>query len=84
MRSAFEGGDRSKARDQRDVAMRQAQELQKRDQVFEKGVKPLLDENQQKRYETWKNDRQKNAHERWRGEHPDSSRDAVPQAQPDR
>jgi hypothetical protein len=84
MRSAFQSGDRSRAGEQRDVAMRQAQDLQKRDQEFEKSVKPLLDQNQQKRYDTWKNDRQKNAHERWRGEHPDSSPDRVPQAQPDR
>jgi Spy/CpxP family protein refolding chaperone len=84
MRSAFQGGDRSKARDQRDLIMSQAQDLQKRDQEFEQSVKPLLNKDQQKRYDTWKNDRQKNAQERWRGEHPDSSPDAVPQAQPDR
>jgi hypothetical protein len=84
MRSAFQSGNRARAGEQRDVAMRQAQDLQKRDQEFEKSVKPLLDENQQKRYDTWKNDRQKNAHEHWRGERPDSSPDAVPQAQPDR
>jgi hypothetical protein len=84
MRSAFQGGDRSKAGEQRDIAMRQSQDLQKRDQEFEKSVRPLLDKDQQNRYDTWKNDRKKNAHERWRGEHPDSSPDAVPQAQPDR
>jgi hypothetical protein len=84
MRSAFQGGDRSTARDHRDLIMRQAQDLQTRDQDFEKSVKALLNKDQQKRYDTWKNARQKNAHGRWRGEHPGSSPDAVPQVQPDR
>jgi hypothetical protein len=60
IRSAFQSGDRSAARDRRDLVMHQADDLSKRDQQFEKDVRSLLNQDQQKRYDKWKDDRQKN------------------------
>jgi hypothetical protein len=67
--SAFQSGDRSAARDRRDLVMRQADDLSKRDQQFEKDIKSLLNKDQQKRYDKWKDDRQKNDQVHWRSEH---------------
>jgi hypothetical protein len=70
MRSELDRGDRDSARDRRDVLRRQSQDLSKRDQQFEKDVKGLLNKDQQKRYDKWKDDRQKNARTRWRHDRP--------------
>lgn len=69
MRSAFQNGDRSAARDRRDLVKRQSEDLSKQDQQFEKDLKGLLNKDQQKRYDKWKDDRMKNRQERWRSEH---------------
>jgi hypothetical protein len=70
MRSAFQSGDRSAARDRRDLVQRQSEDLSKKDQQFEKDLKGLLNKDQQKRYDKWKDDRLKNQQARWRSEHP--------------
>jgi hypothetical protein len=59
MRAAFESGDRSEARGRRDALERQAQELKKRDKEFEKVLKEDLTKDQQKRYDKWKDARDK-------------------------
>jgi hypothetical protein len=69
IRSAFQSGDRSAARDRRDLVRRQAEDLSKKDQQFEKDLKGLLNKDQQKRYDKWKDDRQKNQRAHWRSEH---------------
>jgi hypothetical protein len=66
MRSAFQQGDRSGARDRRDTIKQQAKSLSQRDQEFEKSLKALLSKDQQKRYAKWKDDQQRNERERWR------------------
>jgi hypothetical protein len=75
MRSAYEGGARSATRDRRDTVMRQSEDLARRDQEFEKSLKALLSNDQQKRYEQWKADRQKNERAKWRSEHRDRGRE---------
>jgi hypothetical protein len=82
--SAFQSGDRSAARDRRDLVMRQADELSKRDQQFEKDVKSLLNKDQQKRYDKWKDDRQKNEQAHWRSEHPRGGQHGATPDQQDR
>jgi hypothetical protein len=77
MRSAHEGGDRSAARDRRDTVMRQSQDLSRRDQEFEKSLKALLSSDQQKRYDQWKADRQKNERAKWRSERQDHKREGA-------
>jgi hypothetical protein len=59
MRAAFESGDRSEARGRRDALERQAQELKKKDKEFEKVLKEDLNKDQQKRYDKWKDARDK-------------------------
>jgi len=59
MRAAFESGDRSEARGRRDALERQAQELTKRDKEFEKVLKEDLTKDQRKRYDKWKDARDK-------------------------
>jgi Spy/CpxP family protein refolding chaperone len=61
MRTAFQSGDRSQARSQRDAFERQASELTKKDQAFEKVLKESLTKDQQKRYDQWKAARDKAA-----------------------
>ena len=59
MRAAFESGDRSEARSRHDALERQSQELTKRDKEFEKVLKEGLTKDQQKRYDKWKDARDK-------------------------
>ena len=59
MRAAFESGDRSEARGRRDALERQSQELARRDKEFEKVLKEGLTKDQQKRYDKWKDARDK-------------------------
>lgn len=82
--SAFQSGDRSAARDRRDLVMRQADDLSKRDQQFERDVKSLLNKDQQKRYDKWKDDRQKNEQAHWRSEHPRGGQQGARPDQQDR
>jgi hypothetical protein len=77
IRSAYESGDRSATRDRRDTVMRQSQDLSRRDQAFEKSLKALLSSDQQKRYDQWKADRQKNERAKWRSEHQDHGREGA-------
>lgn len=65
MRSAFESGDRSTAREQRDVIERESKELSKRDTDFDKGLKDILTKDQQKRYQKWKENRKKTERDQW-------------------
>ena len=59
MRAAFESGDRSEARGRRDALQSQAQGLKKKDKEFEKVLKEDLTKDQQKRYDKWKDARDK-------------------------
>lgn len=59
MRAAVESSDRSEARGRRDALERQAQELTKRDKEFEKVLKEDLTKDQRKRYDKWKDARDK-------------------------
>ena len=59
MRAAFESGDRSEARGRRDALQSQAQGLKKKDKEFEKALKEHLTKDQQKRYDKWKDARDK-------------------------
>jgi hypothetical protein len=59
MRAAFESGDRSEARGRRDALASQVQELKKKDKEFEKVLKEDLTKDQQKRYDKWKDARDK-------------------------
>jgi hypothetical protein len=59
LRAAFESGDRSEARSRRDGLERQSNELAKRDKAFEKMLKQDLSKDQQKRYDKWKESRQR-------------------------
>jgi hypothetical protein len=64
IRAAFESGDRSVIRERRSEVQRQWKDLSKRDKEFEGGLKDLLSKDQQKRYEKWKEAREKAARER--------------------
>jgi hypothetical protein len=66
VRSAFERGDRSAAREQRDIVERQSKDLADRDKTFDKGLKDILSKDQQKRYQKWKENREKEERDRWR------------------
>jgi hypothetical protein len=68
-RSAFQSGDRSAGSGRRDVVRRQSEDLSKKDQQFEKDLKGMLTKDQQKRYDQWKADRQKNQRAHWKSEH---------------
>ncbi len=59
MRAAFESGDRSAGRSRHDALERQAQELAKKDKEFEKVLKEGLTKDQRKRYDKWKDARDK-------------------------
>jgi alkanesulfonate monooxygenase SsuD/methylene tetrahydromethanopterin reductase-like flavin-dependent oxidoreductase (luciferase family) len=63
MRAAFESGDRSGARSRHDTLDRQAEELSKRDQEFEKALRQDLSKDQRKRYDKWKESRENAARE---------------------
>jgi hypothetical protein len=70
IRSAYQSGDRSAAGDRRDLVRRQSEDLSKKDRQFEKDLKGLLNKDQEKRYDKWKDDRQKNQQAHWRSAHP--------------
>ena len=74
IRSAYESGDRSATRDRRDTVMHLSQKLSRRDQEFEKSLKALLSSDQQKQYDQWNADRQKNERAKCRSEHQDHGR----------
>ena len=59
MRAAFESGDRSEARGRGDALERQSQDLAKKDKEFEKVLKEGLTKDQRKRYDKWKDARDK-------------------------
>jgi hypothetical protein len=64
IRAAFESGDRSAVRERRSELERQWKDLSKRDKEFEKALEDLLSKEQEKRYEKWKEAREKAARER--------------------
>ena len=66
MRTAFENGDRSAARDRRDVIQRQAKDLASRDKKFDDGLKDILSKDQQKSYQKYKDSQDKQQRDRWR------------------
>jgi heavy-metal resistance protein len=71
IRTAFESGDRSEARDRRNAVKQQAEALTKKDQQFEKTLRDGLPKDQQARYDTWKKareaaDRERHQHNRHR------------------
>jgi hypothetical protein len=72
IRTEFEQGDRAAARDRRGTVERQFKLLLEQDKDFEKGLKDLLSKDQQKRYQKLKQNREKEARERWRQDHPAS------------
>lgn len=74
MRAAFESGDRSAARDQRDRMDQQSKELSKQDEDFDKGLKDILTKDQQKRYQKWKDNREKADQEQWQQRRSSGSR----------
>jgi hypothetical protein len=59
MRADVQKGDRSAARDRRGTVGSQAADLTKRDNQFEKVLKQDLSKDQQKRYDKWKESREK-------------------------
>jgi hypothetical protein len=59
MRAGFESGNRSGARGGRDEAVRLSKELQQKDKDFETALEKDLSRDQQKRYEQWKESREK-------------------------
>lgn len=65
MRSAFQSGDRSEARTRHEAVEHQWKELSTRDQAFDKSLKGVLTKDQQKRYDKWKDDREKAARAQW-------------------
>jgi Spy/CpxP family protein refolding chaperone len=65
MRAAFESGDRSAARDQRDRMDQQSKELAKQDETFDNGLKDILSKDQQKQYKKWKDNRDKAERAQW-------------------
>jgi Spy/CpxP family protein refolding chaperone len=73
IRASFENGDRSAIREQRTTVERQWKELADQDKNFDKGLKDILSKDQQKRYQKWKDKREKAARDQWR-------RDRVPPA----
>jgi hypothetical protein len=70
MRTAFEQGDRAAARNQRGTIERQSKMLLDRDKDFEKGLKDLLSKDQQKRYQKLRQNREKEARDRWQQDQP--------------
>ena len=66
IRSAFQSRDRSAVRDRRDVVRRQSDDLAKRDQEFEKGLKDVLTKDQQTQYNDWKQRQAESNRSRWR------------------
>lgn len=68
MRSAFQSGDRSEAQQRRDAVQQQWKELSQRDKDFDKAAKDVLTKDQQKRYDKWKDNREKAARDQWRQE----------------
>jgi Spy/CpxP family protein refolding chaperone len=59
VRAAFQSGDRSAARERRSAIESQANDLSKQDKTFDNELKNILTKDQQKRYDTWKDNRDK-------------------------
>jgi hypothetical protein len=70
MRTALDRGDRAAARDRRGAVERRSKMLIDQDKEFEKGLKSLLSKDQQKRYQTLKQTREKDARDRWQRDGP--------------
>jgi hypothetical protein len=64
IRAAFESGDRSAVEGRRSEVQRQWKDLSKRDKEFDKALEDLLSKDQEKRYQKWKEAREKAARER--------------------
>jgi Spy/CpxP family protein refolding chaperone len=75
MRAAFESGDRSAARDQRDRMEQQSKELSKQDEAFDNGLKDILTKDQQKQYKKWKDNREKAERAQWSQRRSSGNRD---------
>jgi hypothetical protein len=71
MRTAFQSGDRAAAAERRQAIKRQSDELAKRDQQFQAGLKDLLSKDQQKRYAKLNEDQLNLARGRWHREQRD-------------
>jgi hypothetical protein len=69
-RTALDRGDRAAARDRRVTVERQSKMLIDQDKDFEKSLKDLLTKDQQKRYQKLKQNREKEARERWQRDRP--------------
>jgi hypothetical protein len=71
LRSGARDGNRSAIRERRGTLRERFQDLARRDQQFEAGIKELLSPDQQKRYSEWKESRRSMAGKRWHRHHPD-------------
>jgi Spy/CpxP family protein refolding chaperone len=65
-RTAFESGDRAAARERGQSIGQQWKDLSDQDKAFDKGLKDILTKDQQKRYQKWKDDREKAERDQWR------------------
>ena len=79
IRSAFQSGDRSAVQDRRDAVRRQSDDLAKRDQEFEKGIKDVLTKDQQTQYNDWKHRQEESNRSRWRNRHQHQGADSSQQ-----
>lgn len=68
MRDAFAGGDRESARANGRIARRIGDDLAQRDAAFDKSLRTMLNKDQQKRYDKWKDQNRKEAEEKQREE----------------
>lgn len=59
MRSAFELGDHSATREQRQAVERQWEDLSARDTEFDRGLKDVFTKDQEKQFNKWKQEREK-------------------------
>jgi pimeloyl-ACP methyl ester carboxylesterase len=65
MRAAFQRRDRPETRAQREIIQRQSQQLAARNREFDDGLRQILTQDQQNRYQQWKENRQKEVRDRW-------------------
>jgi hypothetical protein len=65
-----ESGDRSSFQERREIFMPLSQELTRRQAAFDDALKDMLDKDQWKRYQKWRDDQRKEAEQqrqkRWR------------------
>jgi hypothetical protein len=71
VRAAFEKGDRSDIRSQRDAGRAQWKRLADQDKKFDQDLKNVLSKDQQTRYQQWKDNRKQEARQQWRGHRAD-------------